>query len=109
MTLIAQHHDKFDLGRERILEDLIEEMMGAGIDLRSLALTWHHDPLQDAWVLTARRGKNRYALRFADLDVLSWPDHPSITAKYGAAIRGTVEEMRSSENASQGSMRVFAR
>ena len=58
MTLILQHNDHFDLGRERILEELIEAMMSGGIDLKSLALTWHHDPLHGSWVLTIRRGKD---------------------------------------------------
>jgi hypothetical protein len=83
-----------DLGKEKILEDLIELLMVGGIDLKTLAITWNYDSLYSCWVLVVRKGKDQHAMKFMECDVVGWPDYPAIAMKYGGMIHGTIEKLK---------------
>jgi hypothetical protein len=97
-----------DLGKERILEELIESLMVGGIDLKVLAISWSYDSLYNNWVLTIRRGKEQLTMSFTECDVVGWPDYPAIAAKYGSLISATVAKLTSTSRA-PGAASVQAR
>jgi hypothetical protein len=92
-----QNHSRLDLGKEKILEEFIEQMMGCGVDLKTLALTWQRDLVDKSWILTARKGKDHYALKFTEREVTGWPDDPQIASRHSIGMRRTLEKLREPE------------
>jgi hypothetical protein len=97
MAHTVPRHEGVEMGKERILEELIEALMSGGLDLKSLALTWQHDPGHHSWVLAVRQGKEQHALKVVESDVVGWPHNPEISLKYGDRIRKTIRDLQAAE------------
>jgi hypothetical protein len=94
MTRTILHDKNLDLGKEDILEHLINLMLISGIDIRTFALAWQHETTGNVWILIVRRGKDHFALKFTEGDVIRWPGSEATAAKYDFKIRTLLEQLK---------------
>jgi hypothetical protein len=99
MTRTILHDKNLDLGKEDILEHLINQMLISGIDIRTFAIAWQHEPAANTWSLGFKRGKDQYAVKFMESDVIRWPGSEETAMKYDFKIRALLDQLKTRPHA----------